>query len=186
LSKRGVKGTVLQSSHQVMPALDQEMAAFIAQDLEQHGIVCRLNSHVSSFQQNADQTLRVNLASGESITTEAVMISIGVRPRAKLAAQAGLELGLLSGIRFNEFMQTSDPNIWAVGDVVEVRNFITNEWQLCPLAGPANRQGRLAAAHSLGKDVAGTTLAMPYRGVQGTSVCGIFGLKVIAKSRSPE
>jgi rhodanese-related sulfurtransferase len=173
-----VKVTVLQSSHQVMPALDQEMAAFIAQHLEQHGIVCRLNSHVSSFQQNADQTLRVNLASGESITTEAVMISIGVRPRAQLAARAGLELGQLGGIRVNETMQTSDPSIWAVGDVVEVRNFITNEWQLCPLAGPANRQGRLAAAHILGKEVAGATSLMPYRGVQGTSVCGIFGLTV--------
>jgi len=178
LSKRGVKVTVLQSSHQVMPALDQEMATYIVQHLQQHGIDCRLNSHVSSFQQNQDQTLRVNLTSGEHITTEAVMISIGVRPRAQLAAQAGLELGLLGGIRVNETMQTSDLNIWAVGDVVEVRNFITNEWQLCPLAGPANRQGRLAAAHILGKDVAGTTSLMPYRGVQGTSVCGIFGLTV--------
>ena len=178
LSKRGVKVTVLQSSHQVMPALDQEMATYIVQHLQQHGIDCRLNSHVSSFQQNQDQTLRVNLTSGEHITTEAVMISIGVRPRAQLAAQAGLELGLLGGIRVNETMQTSDLNIWAVGDVVEVRNFITNEWQLCPLAGPANRQGRLAAAHILGKDVAGATSLMPYRGVQETSVCGIFGLTV--------
>ena len=110
LSKRGVKVTVLQSSHQVMPALDQEMAAFVAQHLEQHGIDCRLNSHVSSFQQNPDQTLRVNLTSGEHITTEAVMISIGVRPRAQLAARAGLELGQHGGIRVNETMQTSDPS----------------------------------------------------------------------------
>ena len=69
------------------------MAAFVAKHLEQHGIECRLNSHVSSFQQNSDQTLTVNLASGEHITTEAVMISIGVRPRAQLAARAGLEIG---------------------------------------------------------------------------------------------
>ncbi len=178
LSKRGVKVTVLQSSKQVMPTLDQEMAAFIAEHLEQHGIDCRLNSHVSSFQQNPDQTLTVNLASGEQIITEAVMISIGVRPRAQLAALAGLELGRHGGIRVNETMQTSDPHIWAVGDVIEVRNFITNEWQLCPLAGPANRQGRLAAAHIVGKDRAGATPLMPYRGVQGTSVCGIFGLTV--------
>jgi NADPH-dependent 2,4-dienoyl-CoA reductase/sulfur reductase-like enzyme/rhodanese-related sulfurtransferase len=178
LSKRGVKVTVLQSSNQVMPALDQEMAVFVAQHLQQHGIDCRLNSHVSSFQQNPDQSLTINLASGQHITTDAAMISIGVRPRAQLAACAGLELGQHGGIRVNETMQTSDPHIWAVGDVVEVRNFITNEWQLCPLAGPANRQGRLAAAHILGKDVAGESALMPYRGVQGTSVCGIFGLTV--------
>jgi len=178
LSKRGVKVTVLQSSNQVMPTLDQEMAAFVAKHLEQHGIDCRLNSNVSSFQQNPDQTLSVNLVSGQQITTEAVMISIGVKPRAQLAAQAGLELGQHGGIRVNETMQTSDPDIWAVGDVVEVRNFITNEWLICPLAGPANRQGRLAAAHIVGKDVAGETALMSYRGVQGTSVCGIFGLTV--------
>ncbi|MGR9000341.1 MAG: NAD(P)/FAD-dependent oxidoreductase, partial [Gammaproteobacteria bacterium] len=178
LSKRGVKVTVLQSSNQVMPALDQEMAVFIAQHLQQHGIECRLNSHVSSFQQNPDQTLTINLASGEHLVTEAVMVSIGVKPRAQLAARAGLELGQHGGIRVNETMQTSDPHIWAVGDVVEVRNFITNEWQLCPLAGPANRQGRLAASHIAGKNVAGASSLMPYRGVQGTSVCGIFGLTV--------
>ena len=152
LSKRGVNVTVLQSSNQVMPTLDPEMAAFVAQHLQRHGIECRLNSHVASFRQNPDQTLAVNLTSGDSITTDAVMISIGVKPRAQLAAQAGLELGQLGGIRVNDSMQTSDPAIWAVGDVVEVRNFITNEWQLCPLAGPANRQGRLAAAHIVGKD----------------------------------
>ena len=178
LSKRGVKVTVLQSSNQVMPTLDQEMAAFVAKHLEQHGIDCRLNSKVSSFQQNPDQTLSVNLASGQKITSEAVMISIGVKPRAQLAAQAGLELGQHGGIRVNETMQTSDPDIWAVGDVVEVRNFITNEWHSWPLAGPANRQGRLAAAHIVGKDAAGEAALMSYRGVQGTSVCGLFGLTV--------
>ena len=66
------------------------------------------------------------------------MISVGVKPRAELAIQAGLEIGELGGIRVNEYLQTSDPNIWAVGDVVEVKNVITNEWQLFPLAGPAN------------------------------------------------
>ena len=89
LSKRGVKVAVLQSSNQVMPALDMEMAAFVAKHLEQHGIECRLNSHVSFFQQNFDQTLTVNLASGEQITTDAVMISIGVKPRAQLAMSCG-------------------------------------------------------------------------------------------------
>ena len=93
LSKRGVKVAVLQSSNQVMPALDMEMASFVAKHLEQHGIECRLNSHVSFFQQNFDQTLTVNLASGEQITTDAVMISIGVKPRAQLAIRAGLEMG---------------------------------------------------------------------------------------------
>ncbi len=178
LSKRGIKVTVLQSSNQVMPTLDPEMATFVAQHLQRHGIECRLNSHVASFRKNPDQTLTVNLVSGEAITTDAVMISIGVKPRAQLAAQAGLELGQLGGIRVNDSMQTSDPNIWAVGDVVEVRNFITHEWQLCPLAGPANRQGRLAAAHIVGKEGEQAHSLMSYRGVQGTSVCGLFGLTV--------
>ncbi len=178
LTKRGVKVTVLQSSNQVMPTLDLEMASFIAQHLKQHGVDCRLNTHVSSVQKNVDQSLTVNLASGEHITTDALMVSIGVKPRAMLAEQAGLELGQHGGIRVNETMQTSDPHIWAVGDVVEVMNFITHEWQLCPLAGPANRQGRLAAAHIVGKEIAGISSVVPYRGVQGTSVCGIFGLTV--------
>lgn len=176
LTKRGMQVTVLQSSGQVMPTLDQEMAAFIARHLRNNQIDLRLNSQVQSFRQNAQQGLNVNLVSGETIATDAVMISVGVKPRAQLAREAGLQIGELGGIRVDEYMQTSDPHIWAVGDVVEVRNVITGQWQLLPLAGPANRQGRLAAAHIVGNPDDATIV--PYRGVQGTSVCGIFNLTV--------
>jgi NADPH-dependent 2,4-dienoyl-CoA reductase/sulfur reductase-like enzyme/rhodanese-related sulfurtransferase len=178
LKKRGLQVTLLQSSDQLMPTLDKEMAGYIEKHLQQHDIGCRLNCQVTSFQQNPDQTLTLHIAGDETIVADAVMISVGVKPRAELAEQADLEIGEHGGIRVNEQMQTSDPNIWAVGDVVEVRNVITDEWHLFPLAGPANRQGRLAAAHIVGREHAGPAADMTYRGVQGTSVCGLFGLTV--------
>ena len=154
------------------------MAGYIEKHLQQHDISCRLNCQVTSFQQNPNQSLTLHLAGDETIVADAVKISVGDKPSDKLAKQAGLEIGEHGGIRVNEQMQTSDPNIWAVGDVVEVRNVITDEWHLFPLAGPANRQGRLAAAHIVGREHAGSSADMTYRGVQGTSVCGLFGLTV--------
>mgnify|MGYP000438572349 FL=1 len=178
LKKRDIEVTLLQSSNQLMPTLDKEMASYVEKHIKQHGITCRLNSKVTSFQQNSDQTLNLNLANDQAITADAVMISVGVKPRAQLAEQADLEIGEHGGVRVNDHMQTSDENIWAVGDMVEVRHVITGEWHLFPLAGPANRQGRLAAAHIVGHEFAGASADMRYRGVQGTSVCGLFGLTV--------
>ncbi len=178
LKKRGLDVTLLQSSDQLMPMLDKEMAGYIEKHLQQHEISCRLNCQVSSIQQNRDQSLTLHITGGDALTVDAVMISVGVKPRAHLAIDAELEIGEHGGIRVNEHMQTSDPAIWAVGDVVEVRHVITGEWHLFPLAGPANRQGRLAAAHIVGQEHAGAATGMTYRGVQGTSVCGLFGLTV--------
>lgn len=178
LKKRGLRITILQSSDQVMPTLDKEMARYIEKHLQQHGVDCRLNSQVTSLSLNADQSLKIDLSDGAALNADAVMISVGVKPRAQLAIQAGLAIGNHGGIRVDEHMQTSDPAIWAVGDVIEVRHIITDEWHLFPLAGPANRQGRLAAAHILGRYIAGPAAEMRYRGVQGTSVCGLFGLTV--------
>ncbi len=177
LKKRGLKVTVLQSTDQVMTALDKEMARFVAQYLQKNDIDLRLNCQVNRFELNQDQTLTVHRQDGESIVSDAVMVSVGVKPRTQLARQAGLAIGDLGGIRVDETMQTSDSHIWAVGDVVEVRNVITGEWQLLPLAGPANRQGRLAAAAILSN---GDQQEIPstYRGVQGTSVCGLFDLTI--------
>ncbi|MDO8845426.1 FAD-dependent oxidoreductase [Methylicorpusculum sp.] len=177
LVKRGVKVTVLQSSGQIMPTLDLEMARFMTTYLIQQGIDLRLNAKVIKFQRNADDRLEVSLTEGGSITTDAVMISIGVKPQTTLAVQAELSLGEQGGIRVNEFLETSDPFIWAVGDVIEVKNVLTGQWQLFPLAGPANRQGRIAAANIVAK-LSGKTPPMTYRGVQGTSVCGLFGVTV--------
>ncbi|OQK18152.1 CoA-disulfide reductase [Methyloprofundus sedimenti] len=177
LTKRAVQVTVLQSSDQVMPSLDKEMAAYVAKHLRLHGLELKLSCQTSAITQNSDHSLQVSLSSGEQLNVDAVMISIGVKPRAELAIQAGLEVGSHGGIRVNEYLQTSDPNIWAVGDVVEVKNVITNEWQLFPLAGPANKQGRLAATDIVRKKL-DTIQAVPYRGVLGTTVCGLFGLTV--------
>ncbi|TXL21951.1 CoA-disulfide reductase [Methylococcaceae bacterium HT2] len=177
LYKRDIQVTVLQSSDQVMPTLDKEMATFVANHLKKHGLELKLSCKATAITQTSDHSLLVSLDSGEQVTVDAVMISVGVKPRAELAIQAGLEIGELGGIRVNEYLQTSDPNIWAVGDVVEVKNVITNEWQLFPLAGPANKQGRLAATDIVRKKLT-TIPAVPYRGVQGTTVCGLFGLTV--------
>lgn len=178
LKKRGLEVTLLQAGEHLMPTLDKEMARYIEQHVQQHGLDCRLNCSAQAITQNADRSLNVRLSSGETLQTDAVMISVGVRPRAELAARAGLEIGALGGIRVDDTMQTSDPHIWAVGDVIEVRNVITGQWQLFPLAGPANRQGRLAAAHIAGREIAGAAADATYRGVQGTSVCGLFDLTV--------
>jgi NADPH-dependent 2,4-dienoyl-CoA reductase/sulfur reductase-like enzyme/rhodanese-related sulfurtransferase len=180
LKKRGLEVCVLQSSGQLMPTLDKEMARYIEQHLRENGLECRLNAIASAIELNPDQSLTVQLQDGQTIRTDAVMISVGVKPRIELAQQAGLEIGELGGIRVNENMQTSDPKIWAVGDVVEVRNTVSGQWQLFPLAGPANRQGRLAAAHIADNGRQIYAAATPYRGVQGTSVCGLFGLTVAA------
>ncbi|MBU2572250.1 MAG: FAD-dependent oxidoreductase [Gammaproteobacteria bacterium] len=177
LKKRGLKVTVLQSTDQVMTALDKEMARFVAQYLQKNDIDLQLNCQVNRFELNQDQTLTVHRQDGESIVSDAVMVSVGVKPRTQLARQAGLAIGDLGGIRVDETMQTSDSQIWAVGDVVEVRNVITGEWQLLPLAGPANRQGRLAAAAILSNEDQ-QDIPSTYRGVQGTSVCGLFDLTI--------
>ncbi|WP_428354414.1 FAD-dependent oxidoreductase [Methyloprofundus sp.] len=177
LHKRDVQVTVLQSSDHVMPSLDKEMAAYVTNHLQKNGLNIKLNCKATAIKQNADHSLQVSMDSGESLNVDAVMISIGVKPRTELAIQAGLELGKHGGIRVNEYLQTNDPNIWAVGDVVEVKNVITNEWQLFPLAGPANKQGRLAATDIVRKKIH-TIPSIPYRGVQGTTVCGLFGLTV--------
>jgi rhodanese-related sulfurtransferase len=126
---------------------------------------------VAGFEPTPTGALRVQTQSGRSIHGDLVILAIGVRPETTLAKAAGLEIGARGGVRVNEQMRTSDPHIWAVGDLVEVRDVITGEWTLIPLAGPANRQGRVSADAILGRP---TT----FRGVQGTSVVGLFGLTI--------
>ncbi len=177
LLKRDVQVTVLQSSSQIMSSLDQEMAVYVSKHVQENGLDLRLGCTAKAIKQTEQKSLRLILDSGEQLEVDAVMLSAGVKPRAELAKQAGLELGDHGGIRVNEYLQTSDPNIWAVGDVIEVKNIITGQWQLFPMAGPANKQGRLAATDIVRKKMQ-TIPAIAYRGVQGTSVCGLFGLTV--------
>lgn len=181
LVRRGLTVTIVEMAHQVLPPLDPEMAHFIAKHLRVHGVHLHLGSGVTAFHQRPKGGLTVRTSSGEDIDTDIVILGIGVRPESGLAKEAGLALGELGGIRVDEHMQTSDPHIWAVGDVVEVREVVTQKWGLIPLAGPANRQGRIAAAaiiHTLYGDRYGVLDRIRFRGVQGTAVCGVFDLTV--------
>ena len=111
--------------------------------------------------------LVVRLTSGQTLPAQLVVLGVGVRPENKLAVDAGLEVGPRGGIRVNEHLQTSDPDIYAVGDAIEVKDFVTGEPTQVPLAGPANRQGRIAADNIFGR-------AVSYRGTQGTAIVRVF------------
>ena len=140
----------------------------IEQELRQHEVELHLGDSLEAIEPQGT-SLKVTLRSGASWLTDTVILGVGVRPENGLALAAGLEVGPRGGIRVNEQMQTSDPHIYAVGDVVEVTDFVTRQPAQIPLAGPANRQGRLAADAIAGKQGA-------YRGTQGTSVVAVFGL----------
>lgn len=171
LAHRDIDVTLLEKVPQVLPPFDPEMMTSVHEHLKDQGVTLHLGDGVQGFEpaEEDDDGLVVLTEAGRQVPADLVILSIGVRPETALAKQAGLELGDRGGIRVNAQMQTSDPHIWAVGDVVEVQDFVTQEWTLIPLAGPANRQGRTAADAILGRD-------STFRGVQGTSVCGIFGM----------
>ena len=182
LVRRGLEVTVVELAEQVLPPLDPEMASPVAAQLREHGVSLRLRQGVEAFEERPEGGLCARTSSGESIEADIVILAIGVRPLATLAQEAGLELGARGGIRVDEHMRTSDPNIWAVGDAVEVRDVVTGALGLVPLAGPANRQGRIAAAAILGRGVGEAEprerSAARFRGVQATAVCGVFDLTV--------
>ncbi len=167
LHGRGLKVTVVERLSQVMPLLDQEMVAPVHDTLFKHGISLYLNDGVAQFEKGNGHRIKLTLQSGNQIDTDLVILCIGVRPHTTLAETAGLEIGNGGGIRVDKQMRTSDPHIWAVGDAVEVVDVITGQTGVVPLAGPANRQGRIAADAIMGRD-------STFRGVQGTSVVGIL------------
>lgn len=167
LVHRGLEVTLIEKLNQVMPPLDPEMARLVERYLIKHGVHLELNDGVAGFQQAADGSLEVRTSSGKRHPADIVILAIGVRPETALAKLAGIELGQRGGIRVDEQMRTSNPDIFAVGDAVEVKDFVTGQWTLIPLAGPANRQGRIAADVIAGRD-------SRYRGTQGTSICQIF------------
>jgi NADPH-dependent 2,4-dienoyl-CoA reductase/sulfur reductase-like enzyme/rhodanese-related sulfurtransferase len=169
LLKRGLKVTVVEKQSQVMPIVDPEMIVDVHAALIEAGVSLFLNDSVLSFEKSVGHVLGVTLASGRQIETDMVILCIGVRPEVKLAADAGLAVGDYGGIRVDPQMRTSDPHIWAVGDAVEVHDVVTQTKGVIPLAGPANRQGRIAADVILGRQ-------RSFRGVQGTSVVGILDL----------
>lgn len=168
LRRLGLSVTMIEMLDQVMAPLDYEMALMLHKHLEQQGVSLRLGDGVDAFE-HTDETVTVRLKSGRTVTADLVILSIGVRPNSKLAKDAGLELNARGGIVTDQFLRTSDPAIYAVGDAIEVQDFISGERTMIPLAGPANKQGRIAADNIAGAQ-------QSYDGTQGTSVAKIFEL----------
>ncbi len=168
LIERGLTTTLVELEPQVMGTLDPEMAAPLVDELRLHGVAVMLNNSVTAIS-SQNGALNVRLSGGDALTTDMVIVSVGVRPETHLAQDAGLEIGARGGIVVNPSMQTSDPAIYAVGDAVEVIDFVSETPTLIPLAGPANRQGRIAADHIAGRNSA-------YRHTQGTAICKVFNL----------
>jgi len=170
LRRRGLAVHLVEMLDQVMPPLDREMATAIHQELLSNSVQLHLRDAVEAFAA-AEDRVSAKLKSGAVLTADFVVLAIGIRPESKLAAEAGLQLGERGAIVVDPHMRTGDPDIYAVGDAVQTHDFVTGRDTLVPLAGPANRQGRIAADHVFGR---GST----YRGSQGTSVVRIFDLTV--------
>ncbi|MBX3435718.1 MAG: FAD-dependent oxidoreductase [Pirellulales bacterium] len=169
LVRRGLTVSVVELAPQVLPPWDAEMVAPVAQHLRDRGVELKLQDAAEAIEPLADGQVRVKLKSGAAMEADFVVLAIGVRPENKLAVDAGLEVGPRGGIVVNRHMQTSDPDVYAVGDAVQVRHVIDGSPVQIPLGGPANRQGRIAADHMVGRDSA-------YRGTQGTAVVGVFDM----------
>jgi NADPH-dependent 2,4-dienoyl-CoA reductase/sulfur reductase-like enzyme/rhodanese-related sulfurtransferase len=167
LVRLGISTTLVELQDQVLPPLDKEMTTPIANCLATNGVTLILGQSVERFEPASDG-LAVHLTSGQRLSAQLVVLGVGVRPENRLAVEARLEVGPRGGIRVNEYLQTSDPDIYAVGDAIEVKGFVTGEAAQMPLAGPANRQGRIAADNVFGR-------AVRYRGTQGTAIVGVFG-----------
>ena len=170
LAHRGIKVSLVELLPQVFAPVDPEIAAPLADHMAMHGVNLCLNTSVTGIKDNGD-FLEVELSKGSPIEASLAIMAIGVRPESKLAVDAGLELGSLKGIAVNENMQTCDADIYAVGDAVEVVDFVSEKNALIPLAGPANRQGRIAADNIFGRP-------STYKHTQGTAICKVFDLAV--------
>ena len=168
LHARGVDTTIIELSNQVMAPLDYEMAAILHEHIFNKGLNLILEDGVKSFTKKENGAL-ITLQSGDEVQADLIILAIGVKPEIKLAKEAGLTIGDLGGIKVNERLQTSDPNIYAVGDVIEVKNLVTGQAALLPLAGPANKQGRIVADVIAGRD-------SQYKGTQGTGIAKVFDL----------
>lgn len=169
--ERGLSVTLIEKLNQVMPPLDPEMARLVERYLAKHNVQMELSDGVAGFRKAADGTLEVLTEKGKVHPADIVVSAIGVKPELALAKMAGIDIGERGGVRVNEHMVTSNPDIFAVGDAIEVKDFMTGEWTLIPLAGPANRQGRIAADVIAGRK-------SKFRGTQGTSICKIFGATI--------
>jgi NADPH-dependent 2,4-dienoyl-CoA reductase/sulfur reductase-like enzyme/rhodanese-related sulfurtransferase len=173
LQRRGFAVTVVEALPQVMAPFDPEMAAWLHREIRANGIALHLNDPVAAFEVPTEKEPArasiVVLKSGARLPADSVILGLGVKPEVGLARNAGLEIGERGGIRVNEHLQTSDPHIWAVGDAIEVRDAVTGQWALIPLAGPASRQGRIAADNIFGRP-------SRYESTWGTAILRLFNL----------
>ena len=172
LRERGLDVTIVQRPRQLMAPFDADMAALINREVRAHGVHLALGHTVEGFAET-NGGVEVLLKGEQPLRADMVVLAIGVTPDSHLAADAGLELGLKGSITVNDRMQTSDPDIYAVGDAVQVRHFVSGQPALIALAGPANKQGRIAADNIAGGD-------SHFKGSQGSSVLKIFGLTAAA------
>lgn len=172
LHRRGLAVSVIEMTGQVMSPIDPEMAVPVHQHLAAKGVQLRLNSAVREIV-DAPDAVTLKLSSGESVPCDLVIAAVGVKPETRLAVEAGLDVGPSGGIVVDDGMRTSDRDIFAVGDAVETRQIVSGKPAVIPLAGPASRQGRIAADNALGR-------AARYNGTQGTAICKVFDLAVAA------
>jgi NADPH-dependent 2,4-dienoyl-CoA reductase/sulfur reductase-like enzyme/rhodanese-related sulfurtransferase len=176
LRHRGLAVTLVEAAPQVLPPFDPEIAFAVRERLEEHGVVVRTGIGLSAVERH-DEQLSVRLADGSSLPAALVILAIGVKPESGLAREAGLPLGPRGHIVVDQQCRTADERIYAVGDAIQVRDEVLERDTALPLAGPANRQGRVAAEAIAGRDTR-------FRGVQGTAILGVFGLAVAATGAS--
>ncbi|HEX9058626.1 MAG TPA: FAD-dependent oxidoreductase [Clostridia bacterium] len=172
LHLRGLKVTVVEMADHVIGPIDYDMAALVHQHLKSKEVELYLKDGVKSFEDDGT-AINVNLSSGRTLKADLVVMGIGVRPEVRLAADAGLRIGKTGGIYVDEYMRTSDENIYAVGDAVEIKDFVSGNEAMIPLAGPANKQGRIAANNICGQNE-------KFIGTQGTSIVKVFDITVAA------
>jgi CoA-disulfide reductase len=170
LWERSIEVTLVEMANQIMAPVDYEMAAILHQHIRDKGVRLILEDGVAAFEQSG-QIVKLN--SGKTIETDMIILAIGVKPENELAKQAGLEIGERGGIKVNEYLQTSDPSIYAIGDAIEVKDYVNGQPTQIPLAWPANRQGRIVADHINGRNVR-------YNGTLGTAIAKVFDMTVAA------
>jgi len=193
LVELGLKVTLVEGASQIIPPMDGDMVVPMQQAAEAAGVKVALNQMVQSFRADGgSDSIMVQTSTGNEHEGDIVILGMGVKPRTELAQSANLKIGKKGGITVDEHMRTSDPNIYAAGDAVETVDYVTGEVVVLPLAGPANRQGRISADNALmdffeaeAADGGGAAITRPewvgrphprFRGVQGTAVCGAFGV----------
>ncbi len=176
LIHRGIETTMVELANQIMPPMDPEMAVPLHQEMRRNGVRLQLNDAVESVTE-ANGCLQLGMRNGATIETDMVIMAIGVKPENSLAKQAGLAVGERGGIKVDSHMKTSAENVWAVGDAIEVKDFVTGQSAQIPLAGPANRQGRIVADNMFG-------IESEYKDTLGTGICKVFDLSAASTGAS--